>query len=172
MMLPGGRYSCAQALVARDLSFLHGCSLGQVCHIVQLAISQRKLLGYANGAVVPYRYSESMKKDQCAMWQQPLGNVADVGVSATGGLPLACWETARSCLHKLLEESVGSDVKGHGDGVPSGCGPGALPLSNVKRLFRSRFQVELSETALGYTKLSELLADVRFRDVCTVQLRD
>ena len=43
MVLPGGRYSCAQALVSRGLDFLHKRSLGQVCHIVQLAISQKKL---------------------------------------------------------------------------------------------------------------------------------
>merc|ERR1712146_298758 len=38
MVLPGGRYSCAQALLARNLPFLSGRSLGQVCHVVQLAI--------------------------------------------------------------------------------------------------------------------------------------
>jgi hypothetical protein len=46
-----------------------------------------------------------------------------------------------------------------------------MPLSNVKRLFRSRFHMELSETALGYSKLSELLKDPRLQDICTVQLR-
>jgi len=39
MYLPGGRYSCAQVLQNRGLAFLQGRSLGQVCHIVQLAIS-------------------------------------------------------------------------------------------------------------------------------------
>jgi len=32
--------------------------------------------------------------------------------------------------------------------------------------------MELSETALGYSKLSELLKDTRLQDICTVQLRD
>merc|ERR1740138_554608 len=71
MQLPGGRYSCAQALLARDLPFLRGRSLGQVCHIVQLAISQKKILGYLNGAVVPYVRSQSMVKEQCAQFQTP-----------------------------------------------------------------------------------------------------
>jgi len=39
----------------------------------------------------------------------------------------------------------------------------------VKRLFRSLYQMELSETALGYTTLTELLCDARFHDVCTVR---
>jgi len=51
-------------------------------------------------------------------------------------------------------------------------GASQVPLSNVKRLFRSVFQMELSETALGHAKLSELLQDDRFSDVCYVQLQD
>lgn len=49
---------------------------------------------------------------------------------------------------------------------------GQVPLSNVKRLFRSKFQLELSETSLGHPKLSELLQDPDFHDVCTVELRE
>jgi hypothetical protein len=48
---------------------------------------------------------------------------------------------------------------------------GSMPLSNVKRLFRSRFRVELSETALGHSKLSELLNDPRLQDICFVRLQ-
>merc|ERR1719174_427825 len=82
MYLPGGRYSCAQELQARDLAFLQGCSLGRVCHIVQLAISQKKLLGYLNGAVVPYAFSQSMVKEQCAQ----LNTVCIVSSTASGGI--------------------------------------------------------------------------------------
>merc|ERR1719362_2794495 len=46
-----------------------------------------------------------------------------------------------------------------------------MPLSNVKRLFRAQFNVELSETALGYPKLSECLQDPRVRDLCDVKLQ-
>ncbi|CAK9026537.1 NEDD4-binding protein 2-like 1 [Durusdinium trenchii] len=119
MVLPGGRYSCAQALVSRGLDFLKGRSLGQVCHIVQLAISQKKLLGYLNGAVVPYKRSQSMIKERCAEKQRPCTNTTST-----------------------------------------------IPLSNVKRLFRSRYHTELSETALGHSKLSELLQDPRLKDIC------
>jgi len=47
----------------------------------------------------------------------------------------------------------------------------SIPLSNIKRLFKSRFQVELSETSLGHCKLSGLLQDPRVCDLCVVQLK-
>jgi hypothetical protein len=59
----------------------------------------------------------------------------------------------RSCLQTLFRES--SEL---------------LSVSNVKRLFRSRFELELSETLLGHSKLTTLLMDERLRDVCAVQL--
>lgn len=150
MVLPGGRYSCAQALTYRNVSFLAGLSLGQVCHVVQLAISQKKLLGYLNGAVVPYVRSQSMVKERCAERGKPCS-------SAGRGGSLATWELVRSCLTEILH----------------GLQPGmtSIPLSNVKRLFRSRYHVELSETALGHSKLSELLQDVRLGDICSVRLQ-
>ena len=48
---------------------------------------------------------------------------------------------------------------------------GSFPLSNFKRLFKQRHGVELSETALGHAKLSELLRDPRVSELCTVRLR-
>ena len=66
-------------------------------------------------------------------------------------------DVLRSCLKEILTNVSLSS--------------GSIPLSNVKRIFRSRFHVELSETALGHAKLSELLQDERLCDVCTVKLR-
>lgn len=148
MVLPGGRYSCAQVLLGRQVPFLMGRSLGQVCHIVQLAISQKKLLGYLNGAVVPYRHSQSMVKEKCAEVGKPLAS------SGTGSARPATWDTLRSSLKELID-ALPSD----GD---------CVPLSNMKRIFRSRFNLELSETSLGYPKLSELLQDPRLADICSV----
>jgi hypothetical protein len=148
MTLPGGRYSCALALRARCLPFFAGYTLGQVCHIVQLAISQKKLLGYLRGAVVPYGRSQSMVKDKCAQRQSP-------EVESKSGL--ADWENVRTFLREIL-----GTLK---PGVDS------IPLSNMKRLFRSRFHKELSETALGHSKLSELLQDPRLHDLASVQLQ-
>ncbi|CAE7306275.1 rsmB [Symbiodinium pilosum] len=158
-LLPGGRYSCAQALVQRNLPFLGGFSLGEVCHLVQLAISKHKILGYCNGAVVPYSRSQSRVKEECAESQQPCLHAPKEDQALS--LALASLEKARSHLREILISAE----------VPGANGPSMIPLSNVKRLFRSRYQIELSETALGHSKLSDLLQDPRFSDICEVQLQ-
>lgn len=151
-VLPGGRYSCAQSLVERKLPFLSGHSLGQVCHIVQLAISQRKCLGYLNGGITPYSFSHSKIKDSAAAEQSSCAHAACVS-----DLTLATWETARTYLRMILSESMQA-------------GADSVPLSNIKRIFRSQFSTELSETSLGHSKLSELLQDSKLSDICTVRL--
>merc|ERR1719379_8998 len=98
MTLPGGRYACAQALVSRGLPFLQGRKLGQVCHIVQLAMTDKKLLGYLNGAVVPYHRSQSMIKEVCAGQLQPRTNLCQEAAS----LAFATLEAARACLRAIL----------------------------------------------------------------------
>jgi len=156
MILPGGRFSCAQCLATRKLSFLVNYTLGQVCHIVQLAISQKKLLGYSSDGITPYAHSQSMLKDKAAAKQSACACLGGAGV---GELPLATWDSARQYLREALTCSMQE-------------GSESVPLSNIKRIFRSQFRTELSETALGHSKLSELLHDVRLRDVCTVKLLD
>merc|ERR1712232_1328472 len=156
MTLPGGRYSCAHALLSRHLPFFKGRSLGQLNHIVQLAMTDKKLLGYLNGAVVPYGRSQSMVKERSASHNQALENPCLEAAS----LPCATLQQTQSCLRTILEEAS-SDVAQ---------GPGQVALSNVKRMFRSQFELELSETTLGHSKLTELLRDQSFRSICYVQL--
>mmetsp|Transcript_19549 Transcript_19549/g.56916 ORF Transcript_19549/g.56916 Transcript_19549/m.56916 type:complete len:527 (+) Transcript_19549:89-1669(+) len=145
--LPGGRFASSQALVQMKLPFLQGFSLGQVCHIVQLAISQRKLLGYTDGELVPYACSASWRKDQSALCRLPTSR------KNHGRFELATWETLSCCIGRLWK-SPRSRRR-------------CIPLSNIKHVLRTQCQVELSETALGYSKLSELFADVRLAGVCT-----
>lgn len=149
--LPGGRYESARALVSQCPAFLAGRSLGEVCHIVQLALSQRKILGYSNGCMVPYLHSQSQAKEKCARLQRPCsGSGGD-----PAGMPVATWDVARSCLKEMLQSAPSHE----------------LPLPNVKRFFCSRFHVQLSETVLGYSKVSDLLQDRHFHDICEVKLR-
>lgn len=160
--LPGGRYACAQMLKSRDLSFLRDRTLGQLSHIVQLAISQKKILGYSNGFIMPYCRSQSMIKDRCAEQRAPCITglrTSDKDAKQTSPeMPLATWSVARTLLQEILKDARTA-------------GKGHVPISNVKRIFRSRFQVDLSETALGHSKLSELLQDEALRDVCVVQMK-
>mmetsp|Transcript_81602 Transcript_81602/g.205327 ORF Transcript_81602/g.205327 Transcript_81602/m.205327 type:complete len:600 (+) Transcript_81602:72-1871(+) len=149
LRLPGGRYACARALAASALPCLVGRSLGEVCHIVQLAITQRRILGYLDGHVVPYLQSEAVVKQQSADLQQPAWSLKK------DAMAVADLAQAKECLQAILESS--SD--------------GEVPLPNVKRLFRSRFQLELSETALGHCRISDLLQDQVFDEICSLRLR-
>lgn len=146
LALPGGRYACARVLASRSLSFLEGYSLGQICHVVQLAISQRRLLGYRGGCLCPYKHSEGWVKEQCAVAQAPTGQESCLVVS---------WEEAPALLQQLLRS------RRH---VESG----GVSISNLKRLFRLDFQRELSQTVLGYVRLLDLLVDPRLQEVCTL----
>jgi len=130
--------------------------LGQVCHIVQLAIVKKKVLGYRNGHIVSYGRSHSMAKEQSALSQLACGSLGQ----GSSELPLATWDVARSCLQDLLAAASC-------DGRPA-----SVALSRVKGLFQMSCGVELSETKLGYTKLSDLFQDERFFDICSVQLEE
>jgi len=152
MSLPGGRYACAQVLLARRLPFFEGRTLGEVCHILQVAMSQRKMLGYVEGCIVPFGRSLECAKEQCASQRQPMAPGRPQGPA----LRLAAWADVRVRLWELLGDSDRD---------------GAVTLSNVKRLFHSRFGMELSETALGHSRLSELLQDPRLSDICGLELR-
>jgi hypothetical protein len=127
------------------LPFFAGLTVGQICHVVQLAISQKKLLGFKGSAIVPYNHSQSMVKDRCAEHSKP--------AHTAGGSIALSWDLVRACLREVLQSSQQS-----------------IPLSNIKRTFRTRFQLELSETALGHSKLSELLQDERLSSFCEVRL--
>jgi len=156
-LLPGGRYACAQAMVQRRVTCIRGMSLGQVCHLVQLALGHRKILCYNNGAIAPYRQSQSHVKDSAAAQQSSC--ISTAGAHAASELRIATWETARDCLRQILDGAAAS-------------GRDYVPLSNIKRVFRSRFSLELSETTFGHARLSDLLQAAAFQDICTVQLLD
>merc|ERR1719284_1152453 len=49
----GGRYGMARELMQRNLPFLKEHKLGEVCHIVQLAIQSRKLIVYHRKMLKP-----------------------------------------------------------------------------------------------------------------------
>mmetsp|Transcript_134200 Transcript_134200/g.218447 ORF Transcript_134200/g.218447 Transcript_134200/m.218447 type:complete len:570 (-) Transcript_134200:468-2177(-) len=151
MSLPGGRYACAQAISALGLPCLAGYSLGRMCHIVQLAITQKKILGYLHGAVVAYSNSQSKVKEQLASQGNPLTTTGQ----GEDMLRVASLREAQDCVLQILRNASGK-----------------VPLSNVKRFFREKFELELSETSLGQAKLSELLNSDHFKGICAVELQE
>mmetsp|Transcript_90899 Transcript_90899/g.190053 ORF Transcript_90899/g.190053 Transcript_90899/m.190053 type:complete len:521 (+) Transcript_90899:54-1616(+) len=160
-LLPGGRYACAQALSLQGLPCFQGLSLGEICHIVQLAVSKHKILGYSDGNMVPYHMSEDAAKDHSHVKQQqrPFAAAAATtrNVEEPRSWPVATWSEARSCLAILLR---------HGDGSNGNSDSNVVAVSNLKRLFRSQFGLDLNEIALGYSRLVDLLQDKRLQDVC------
>merc|ERR550532_2529358 len=105
-MLPRGRYASAQAFVARELPFLSGRSLGEVCHIVQVALSKRRLLGYIEGAIVPYACSTSMVKSRCAQQRCPVPALQGGELQQRQVLAVADWAAARVKLREILADTV------------------------------------------------------------------
>jgi hypothetical protein len=144
----GGRSAAAEALRDLQLECFAGLSLGRLSHIIELGLTEKKLLGYKNGAIVVYKMSERALKEQSATQQQPC--------AVSNNMQVATLEMARAGLKQLLQEA------------PSG----SLPLPNVKRLFASQFNMQLSETVFGHSKVSDLLQDVLFRDICTVEFKN
>jgi hypothetical protein len=145
---PGGRLACAELLRSRLPSSFSHRSLGELCHIVELALSQKKIIGYKNGCMVPYRNSQLMIKEQ-------LANEGSVGREVQeGGVRNANLKEARECLQQVLQEQP----------------DGRLALPNVKRRILAQFKLQFNETAFGHSRVSDLLQDPRFDDICSVQL--
>jgi hypothetical protein len=149
--LPGSRYNSARALKARSLPCLQNLSLGEVCHVLALAVSHKKILGHSKGHIVPYARSENGRKTFCAGMELPVNG----GKLLSSGLTVATWEQLSQGLQELLVDSLDKGASG-------------IPIPNVKRLFRSRLGLELSETALGHSRVQDLLQDERLHSVCEI----
>eukprot|EP00746_Dinoflagellata_sp_MGD_P148079 gnl/MRDRNA2_/MRDRNA2_80347_c0_seq5.p1 gnl/MRDRNA2_/MRDRNA2_80347_c0~~gnl/MRDRNA2_/MRDRNA2_80347_c0_seq5.p1 ORF type:complete len:512 (-),score=120.13 gnl/MRDRNA2_/MRDRNA2_80347_c0_seq5:168-1703(-) len=135
---PGSRYEFAK-YIRGCLPCLGDYSLGRVCHLVQLCISKKELLGYYQGNLVPYQLSDDCEKKSNAKLMRPTQ-------IQPGEKYVESWEQAGQLLARLLEQNVGT-----------------VQLSSLKALFRKVFKMELSESALGHAKLSEFLSDHRLR---------
>lgn len=141
--LPGGRLAAAEQLVKEDLPFLAGRSLGSVCHIVQLAISRRSLR-YSKARLVPC--DRRVAKD---------APDANVKLPATRQHRAATWPEVAGGLQSLFQTSPRAD--------------GQVPLSNVKRLFRSKLDLEIEEATLGCDKLSDVFRCLAGEGYCELQ---
>jgi len=145
---PGGDgpYWCARALVARSLPCLHGLSLGRVCQVVQVAISQKKLPGYRHGSLAPLLASlDCQERRSMSSLEHPEGRL---------GLSMASLYQVRAGMRQLLYRHEGG-----------------VPLSDLGGLFGSLFGLDLEETALGRGGLGCLLGGPWFRDICQLEHR-
>lgn len=123
----GGRYGMARDLMQRKLHFLGPYSLGEVCHIVQLAIQHRRLIVY---------HRKMLKPIQTVLCQLSPGN---------GGLPGMEGEDIKDMddlclvLFRMLVHH-----------------PQGLRLCRLKQMIKHEFCRKLSEMSFQCTKLIEL----------------
>jgi hypothetical protein len=122
----GGRYGMARELMQRSLACLAEYSLGEVCHIVQLAIQRRNLIVY---------HRKMLKPIQTVLCQS---DQADAGAAAEGeeikGMDDLCQVLFRMLVHH----------------------PQGIRLCRMKQMVKHEFSRRLSETAFQCTKLVEL----------------
>jgi len=143
-----GRHGCATELLRRALPFFNGLVLGELCHVVQIALSVRNLLGYTKAKeIVPWSLSDTGKKARNAQVGKPTVSTKDKSQPAF----IMDWDTLTQVLLVIFSAQDAT----------------AMPLSMLKDKVRSA-GYELSETAFGRTKLADLLKDRRLHEICQV----
>uniref|UniRef100_A0A7S2H4C3 HTH OST-type domain-containing protein n=1 Tax=Zooxanthella nutricula TaxID=1333877 RepID=A0A7S2H4C3_9DINO len=98
----------------------------------------KKLLRHFDGYMVPYDMAEEPRE-----------------VEGAGGCPVATWQQVVAGVNYFLLSSDNPT-------------PGSMSPSHLKRMFKDKLGLQLCEEALGHSKLSEVLQDVRLRHVCSV----
>jgi hypothetical protein len=141
----GGRYGMAQQLRSMEMPELQDFSLGQVCHIVQLAIS-KKIVGYKKGgALVPYKLSDSCVKNSA---ESSDSNSVDLLPTIKSVAEL---RTVLMVLWMNPEHHAG------------------LQLSLVKDKIEQTAKRTLSEHQLGFSKLSHLFSMAELEGCCELR---
>jgi hypothetical protein len=135
---PGSRYEFAKWMRSH-LNCLAEQSLGRVCHLVQLCISKKELLGYRQGNLVPFQLSDDCRKKSHALLNLPTQ-------IQPGEKYVRTWEQAGELIARVLAQNKGE-----------------VQLSSLKVMCRKMFHMELSECALGHAKLSHFLQDHRLK---------
>lgn len=128
-------------------SLLGGVKYGVVMRILRhFLCNSVQVLGKRQGRIVPYTESEEFEKRNNAWTLMPTG-------LRNGEAFVSTWKELREHLLRLLH---GSD--------------GHIRVSSLKQDFRSIFELELTETALGHTSMSSLLTDPHLADIITFDL--
>lgn len=123
----GGRYGMARELMQRNLPFLADYSLGEVCHIVQLAIQHRRLIVY---------HRKMLKPIQTVLCQLSPGNGSTPGPE---GEDIKDMDDLCLVLFQMLMHH-----------------PQGLRLCRLKQMIKHEFCRKLSEMSFQCTKLIEL----------------
>jgi len=129
----GGRYGMARELMQRNLPFLAPYSLGEVCHIVQLAIQHRRLIVY---------HRKMLKPLQTVLCQlSPGESVPGVSDGANEGEEIKDMDDLTLVLFRMLMTH-----------------PSGIRLCRMKQMIKHEFSRKLSEMVFQCTKLIELFS--------------
>jgi len=129
----GGRYGMARELMQRNLAFLAPYSLGEVCHIVQLAIQHRRLIVY---------HRKMLKPLQTVLCQlSPGESLPGVMDGANDGEEIKDMDDLTLVLFRMLMIH-----------------PSGIRLCRMKQMIKHEFSRKLSEMAFQCTKLIELFS--------------
>jgi len=123
----GGRYGMARELMQRNLPFLAPHALGEVCHIVQLAIQHRRLIVY---------HRKMLKPIQTVLCQLSPANGNGAG---SEGEEIKDMDDLCLVLFRMLMHH-----------------PQGIRLCRMKQMIKHEFCRKLSEMAFQCTKLIEL----------------
>jgi len=126
----GGRYGMARELMQRNLPFLSSLSLGEVCHMVQLAIQHRRLIVY---------HRKMLKPIQTVLCQQPPLSPANGNGGAAEGEEIKDMDDLCLVLFRMLIHH-----------------PQGIRLCRMKQMIKHELCRKLSEMAFQCTKLIEL----------------
>jgi len=164
----GGRYGTASELRRMQLPFLEGRRLGELCHIVHLAI-QRHLFAYDGSMIIPgamHDACRSAEENRPMLKKRSCRRASVNGEGAEGDFltqqEVDCSDKAfvqtEEELCNIIVELLKEDHEGEG-----------LNLSKLKRLIMKRWNLLLSETIFGCTKLLELVHQTALKEVCVLR---
>merc|ERR1712232_875900 len=125
----GGRYGMARELMLRKLPFLATHTLGEVCHIVQLAIQHRRLIVY---------HRKMLKPIQTVLCQPSPANSHGAGAD---GEEIKDMDDLCFVLFRMLRHH-----------------PQGIPLCRINQMIKYELSRKLSEMAFQCTKLIELFS--------------
>lgn len=137
----GGRYGTAKVFSSQP--FAQDYSMAQMCQVVQLCFGERKLLGYTKqGSIVSYKNSVTCTRDHDASKR----NASTGDVLLQGAVVIQSKEQLAGVLKTYTPKE-------------------GIHMAELKRLIFEATSMALCETALGETKLSDILAQKPCSDV-------
>ncbi|CEL97678.1 unnamed protein product [Vitrella brassicaformis CCMP3155] len=179
----GGRYGMAMELKKRSLHWTNEWTLGEMCHIVQLAIT-KGLLAYENNILQPVAACKGIASAVLEVTPRTQAQPPSPTTPTSPGFPpntTTTTTTTTATSDGLADECDGRGGKGGGAACLKDVElvkecissllkdfPQGILLSQFKRRFSAKFRRTIVPTAFGHIKLSSFLTHPPMDEVCRV----